>query len=422
MVCTHERVPKMATDHIHITPWPKSSTLLYVRNACFENPRLLASPTHHRPVWGVFLPRPPSPEDDDNIIGALRQSSRVSSINLTVTRSLLEKLSAISEPFLELEELALLYEDNVQLTVPSNFRWGPGLRTLHSTRIPFPSFPQLLSPCHDLVDIQLHEIPRAGYFPPEAIANALSGMTQLRSLTLHLLSFPRRRSYLTLSPPPGERNLLPALTRFKYRGTSKYLDNFVARIDAPHLEDIDVTFFSQPTMDALQLGRFIERVEIQTSLSQVDLETSEHAVFISLSNSSASTHLRLQIPCERPDWQLSCMAQVCNQISPIPMPYQRFIINTTQPSSGRDDVDRDQWLELVRTFGDAKDLLVAGELATVILCALRPAEGGEHSTDTTVLPTLRNLHVKKPLPMSGLFWTLHSHSSPREGSPVVLLC
>jgi hypothetical protein len=48
---------------------------------------------------------PPAPEDDDNIIAALKQSDRVSSINLTVTRSLLEKLSAISEPFSELEEL-----------------------------------------------------------------------------------------------------------------------------------------------------------------------------------------------------------------------------------------------------------------------------------------------------------------------------
>jgi hypothetical protein len=193
---------------------------------------------------------PPSPEDDDNIVAALKQYSRVSSINLTVTRSLLEKLSTISEPFSELEELALLSEDNVQVTLPSSFQWGLRLCTLHSTGIAFPSFPQLLLPSQNLVDIQFYKIPSAGYFSPEAFANALSGMTQLRVISLYFLSLPRRRSYLSLPPPPGGRILLPALTRFKYRGTSKYLDCLVARIDAPHLEDIDITFFSQPTMDA----------------------------------------------------------------------------------------------------------------------------------------------------------------------------
>jgi hypothetical protein len=203
---------------------------------------------------------PPAPEDDDNVVAALKQSSRVSSISLTVTSSLLDKLSAISEPFSELEELTLMSRNNMRLTLPSTFRWGPILRTLNSTRIAFPSFPQLLSPCHALVDLHLHETPSAGYFPPEGFANALFGMTQLRSLTLHLLFFPRRQSLIGLPPPPGERILLPALTCLKYRGTSKYLDSFVAKFDAPHLDDIDITFFSQPTMDASQLGRFFERI------------------------------------------------------------------------------------------------------------------------------------------------------------------
>ncbi|KAH9010359.1 hypothetical protein EDB83DRAFT_427032 [Lactarius deliciosus] len=88
---------------------------------------------------------PPAPEDDDNIMAALKQSGRVSSIRLTVTSSLLEKLSAISEPILELEELVLLSQDNMQLSLPNTFRWGLHLSTLHSTRIAFPSLPQLLS-------------------------------------------------------------------------------------------------------------------------------------------------------------------------------------------------------------------------------------------------------------------------------------
>ena len=66
----------------------------------------------------------PTHEDDDNIIAALKQSDRVNSISLTLTNSLLEKVSMISEPYSELEDLVLLSPDNLQLTLPSAFRWA----------------------------------------------------------------------------------------------------------------------------------------------------------------------------------------------------------------------------------------------------------------------------------------------------------
>ena len=371
---------------------------------------------------GVPKLDPPGPasQDDDNIIAALKQSGRVSSISLTITGSLLKKLSTISEPLSELEELSLLSRDNVHLILPSTFRWGHRLRTLHSTGIAFPSFPQLLLPSQDLVDIQLHEIPRAGYFSPEMFANALAGMTQLRSLTLHLLSFPRRRSFLGLPPPPGERINLPALTRLKYRGSSKYLDSFVARIDAPRLGEIDITFFCQPTMDASQLGRFIERIEMPTPISLGEVHPSEHAIsisFRSLTDSSTSTPLRLQISCKQLDWQLSCMAQVCDQFSPFLFRVNSVEIYTTKPSSGHNDADSEQWLELVRSFGGVRDFSVAGKFTADILCALRPANEG----NTTMLSSLRYIRVKKPMVMHGSSWdALQSFITSRSisGRPV----
>ena len=199
---------------------------------------------------------PPALNDDDNIIAALKQFDRVCSIGLTVTKSLLKQLSAISESLSELEELSLLSPYTMDLTLPSTFRWGSRLRTLHSTRVAFPVLPQLLLPSQNLVDLQLQEVPSAGYFSPEAFKNALSGMTHLQILTLHFLSLPSRRNYHGLPSPSGERILLPTLNRFKYRGTSKYLDSLVSHIDSPRLGDIDITFFSQPTMDASQLGQF----------------------------------------------------------------------------------------------------------------------------------------------------------------------
>ena len=345
---------------------------------------------------------PPAPEDDDNIIAALKQFGRVSSISLTVTSSLREKLSAISEPFTELEDFVLFSQDNLQLTFPGSFHLGPRLRTVHLIRIAIPSFPRLLLPSQFLVDIQLHEIPITGYISPEAFANALSGTTQLRSLSLHFLSLPPRRNFLRLPPPPGERVALPALTCLKYRGTSKYLDSFVARIDAPCLGEMNITFFYQPTMDALQLGWFIKRTEIHTSLIQADVQTSADVIAISFLKSSTSTPLRLQISCKQLDWQLSCMAQVCEQVSPFLSPVVILAINTAQPLGGRDDVNSEQWLDLLRSFkfSSAKSFWVANELTTDILCALGPAYEG----NTAMLPSLRQVRVQKPIAMDGPSW------------------
>ncbi|KAH9024451.1 hypothetical protein EDB83DRAFT_2527159 [Lactarius deliciosus] len=266
-----------------------------------------------------------------------------------------------------------------------------------------------------------------GYFSPEAFANALSGMTNLRTLLLHFLSLPPRRNYLTLPPLSGERIILPALTFLKYRGTSKYLDSLVARIDAPGLGDIDITFFSQPTMDASQLGRFVERTGIQTSLSRADVQISADAISIFFFNSSTPTPLRLQISCKQLDWQLSSMAQVCDQFSPFLFRVNNPRINTTQSSSEQDATDSEQWLELIRAFRGATGLPVASELTTVILCALGLAEEGH----VTVLPSLRHLHIENLMAMNEPSWdcllsfiTLRSRSGhPVQGTstPTVLV-
>jgi hypothetical protein len=363
---------------------------------------------------------PPAPGDDDNIIAALKHSGRVRSISLTITSSLLEKLSVISEPLLDLEKLSLLSQDNLQLTLPSTFRWGSRLRTLRSTRIAFPTFLQLLSPCLDMEDLQLHEIPRCGYFSPEAFVNALIAMTRLRSLSLHLLSFPRRRTYIALPPPPLERIVLPSLTRFRYRGSSKYLDTFVDRIDAPHLENIDITFFSQPTIDASQLGRFIERTDMQTSLSQAEVEISAHAISISLACSGASAaRLRLQISCKQLDWQLSCVAQICDQVSPFLSHVNDLGINAAQALGREHGLNGEQWQHLVRSFkfGRAKSFYVADELTADIFSALGPADG----ENANILPSLRHLRVQMPLIMNGPSWdAIESFMTSRliSGNPV----
>ena len=207
----------------------------------------------------------PSPEDEDNVVAALKQSDRVCSISLTITGLLLHKLFLVEEPFSVLEDLVLLSQNPMGLLLPNTFKWGSPLRRLHSIGIAFPALPQLLFPSIDLVDLQLHEIPGVGYFSPDAFASALSGMVQLKYLSLHFLSPASRPNHVGLSPSPGVRVVLPALTHLKFRGVSEYLNSLVSKIDAPGLVDIEIGFFNQLILRLSQLGQFIDRIEMQKS-------------------------------------------------------------------------------------------------------------------------------------------------------------
>ncbi|KAH9059858.1 hypothetical protein EDB87DRAFT_1684136 [Lactarius vividus] len=165
----------------------------------------------------------PAPKDEDNIIAALKRSRRISSISLTVTSSLLKELSAIKRSFSELKDLVPLSRDDVRLAFPRAFWRGlVHLRTLHLTRVAIPTLPDLLCSCVGFVDLRLHEIPSVGYFSPVALVSALSKMTELQTLSLHFLSLPDHRDLhrnnISLPPQSGERVVLPALTRLKYRG------------------------------------------------------------------------------------------------------------------------------------------------------------------------------------------------------------
>ena len=329
-------------------------------------------------------------EDEDNIMAAL-QSDRVSSISLVVTKSLLEKLFAIERPFSDLEELILLSGDSMPLTLPSAFRWGLRLRTLHLTRTAISALPELLSLSKGVVDLQLHEILDLEYFSPDAFADALSGMTQLRSLSLslHFLSIPG--NYARFS---RNRAILPALTCLKYRGTAKHLDGIVDRIDAPRLGDVEIRFFSQPPKNPSRLFRFINRIEMQKSHRRADILASEHAISISFTSPEAPSRLELQIFCKPLARQLSCMAQICNESSTFLLGVEHLYICITRAKSKRDDSDREEWLKLTRPFLGTKWVNVAGEHSTNLVLALQHSQiRGE-----TVLPALCKLCLRVPQP------------------------
>ena len=256
---------------------------------------------------------PPSPEDEENIVAALKQSDRVVSISLTVTNSLLEMLSLIEGAYSELQDLVLLScRDGVLLTMPNAFRWGQRLRRLHSTGVTFPALLQLLSSSPNLIELQLHEIFFPWQFSPNMLTKALSKLSQLQSLSLHFRAITFHNSSLPRYLPQClESIFLPVLTRLQYQGSMEYLEDTVTRIDAPCLKDIEITFFDYLIVAHSRLREFFDWIESYMSHFGAHILSSQPTISISITQPGALTCLKFQVLCKPSRVQTSSMAQIC---------------------------------------------------------------------------------------------------------------
>ena len=359
-------------------------------------------------------------------MAALKHSDRIYSISLIVTKSLLKKLGTTEQSFPELEDLVLKCQSLIELPMPfpRYFRWGTRLRSLRLTAISLTELPQLLSSTPDLVELQLHEIISTRRLSPQTFASALSGMTRLQSLSLHTnIQGLFHSTRVNIPPFSGERVVLPALTHLRFRGIKdEHVNSFVARIDTPHLADIEILFAYQITViDVSPLSQFIDRVEMQTSHRRADILISGCAISMSLTNSRGPTRLELGISSRRQlDWQLFSMARICNQFSQSLLNVRDLRIETTQTLDGRNGMSGERWTEIIRLFTGARRFHVAGELAADILQALRPTVPTIRELTSGSLPALTDLFVVGPR-SGALQDAIRSITGPRKrsGNPIV---
>ena len=334
---------------------------------------------------------PPAPEDEVNIIAALKRSDRVSSISLTITTSLQGKLYAVKRPFLELKDLILMSRDSVPPTLPSTFLWGPRLRRLHLTRIGIPGILRLLYYSRNLVDLQLHEA--LNHCSIEILTDALSGMAQLRSLSHHVSS---TIDHVFPPTPPDHRVVLPALTRLDFRGIAKYLECLVHMLDTPRLADIQIALLDIYFFNLSSLGEFIDRIGMHKSHHQARILSSDHEISISLTQRQpeAPTCLKLRLFSTILGEQLSVMSRICLHFSPFLLNVEDLRISAARPSSQGDSRCGEQWAELITSFTGVKWLHLDGNESTNLACALQEAD----SRHKAVLPALYKLYLPQPRP------------------------
>ena len=334
------------------------------------------------------------PSSEDDVIAILRNSDRVGDIKLWVRNSRWGKvLAAMQEPFPVLTRLFLQgYPKYDAPVLPGGFLGGsaPCLQYIELSRMPFPELPTLLLSARNLVSLRLDCIPPTGYISPEAMVAGLAVLTKLESLDIGFKQWPP----LTESrrQDPSMRAILPALTTFRFNGSSEYVDALMAEIDAPRLFDSVMHVDHLPVP---QLFQFIGRTEI-LRFRQVELDFAR----------GNKLDILLEVYPYRPyddivpqfflstsfDWSRTHVAHIafiltqtftiCSDVDLL-----HILVSDDHPG-WHDDIDNAEWLAFFRLFPTVKTLHLHRKFAAQVARALEDVPG---EIVTEVLPSLHTL-------------------------------
>jgi hypothetical protein len=177
------------------------------------------------------------------------------------------------------------------------------------------------------------------------------------------------------------------------------LEDFVARIDIPQLDDLKITIF-EIDFDSTELSQFISRTPTLKARDEalVELYLGRARVEVPLFSQitgPGSGLFFVEFPFDEFEEQLSALAWVCKSSSSLLSTVETLFICDDQHHFRLDDEELDrEWLELLSPFTTVKELFLSNGAVHRIAPALRVAGRGIQE----LLPTLKhiNLEVHRP--------------------------
>ena len=329
----------------------------------------------------------------DNVIALLKHSDRISTIDLECP-SQPEKLLQV--PFPELAVLCLSCSRANGPDLPGSFLGGsaPRLRDLSLNGIPFPGLPKLLLSATHLVRLRLTNVPHSGSISPETLVTCLSMLTSLETLLLEHMPFLSYHPDFRLPFPPT-RSVLPSLTTFSYKGVKEYMEEIVARIDAPQLYRLSTTFFFD--FKAPELAQFISRTPTLGAYDEAHLTLDSGRALVTLcrSHPEPSDHrmVEVRILCVDSKPQLSSLVRICSMSLHFLLTMENLYIHGSRspPLIGIYHIDDTKWLDILLPFTAVKNLYLSKLFSPSIAIALDELTGGR---TIEMLPDLQNVFLE----------------------------
>ncbi|KAH9972601.1 hypothetical protein BGW80DRAFT_1313721 [Lactifluus volemus] len=232
------------------------------------------------------------------------------------------------------------------------------------------------------------------------MVTGLSALTRLKCLYIEFdESVVSRPNRITRCSSPLTRAILPALIVFKFQGTDEYLEDLLARIDAPQLKSLEITFFHQDIFDIRQV---VHHSQNFGSLNRAEVTIESDSISIKLCQSAGtdpSKTLDLIISDdveESVGWQVSSLTQICSQCPSLLSGVTEIeILSDPLFFSDEDDFevlnDPTEWLELFRPFTAVRTLWLSGEPQSDAVLSLQELR---MESVMKVLPALRYLYFR----------------------------
>jgi hypothetical protein len=331
----------------------------------------------------------------------------------------------MQEPFPVLTSLNLsLYGRLVSRTrIPDSFLGGstPHLRHLSLENVSFPALPALLLSATNLVTLSLQNVPDSGYISPEAMVTSLYLMTRLECLKLRFQSPRSCRGRESQYSPLPKRFVLPVLTCLEFRGVSEYLEVLVARIHAPLLNYLEITFFNQAAFHTSHLSQFIGRIPKFQTLKEARVVFSGGNMSVRVPSPTPTlghTVITVGISHKDPNWWPLTVAQLYTSALPLFLTVEHLYMRL--PPAHWQIAEDTEWLELLRPFAAVKNLYLSKKVALRVAPAMQELAFDEGQTE--VLPALQNIFFAELQPTGSVQESINYFAYTRwlSGQPVAV--